>query len=179
MRLSRSFYFAPACLAAAMFGSAHAQSVAQTLNDCTQIAEDSARLACFDGVMQQRSPAQIATPLPADLPAVPNTPPSIPATPPLVTDTKPGDSFGLPARPENEPEQLEMDVAEIAIRANGKIKVTLTNGQVWRQLGGDSTYVRLKSKPTTYSVVIKKAAMGSYRMKISPLNKTIRVRREK
>lgn len=94
--------------------------------------------------------------------------------------------FGVEDVPELRRAREEDRVNEVAAQAvsiqyvrGGRVTLELDNGQVWRQLDSDSTYLPGAKKDRTYSVTLKRAAMGSYRARIEELDKSIRVRRVK
>ena len=75
--------------------------------------------------------------------------------------------------------RLNSKVVEFRVNQLGDITATLENGQVWRQLAGDSTVISLPNKDKVYTVSIKRGPMGNYMMKINEMKRSIRVRRIK
>ena len=123
-------------------------STADALGDvraCMAIADDAARVACYDRALGRRSSA-------ADAPAAPA--PSAAAS----------DEFGLSEQARREREGVDLadsidgTVAAVGRNTANRQVVTLQNGQVWVQAEG-TTRVRLKTGDV---VTIKRAAMGSY-----------------
>ena len=152
---------------------------------CAGIADDAERLACFDraaAMVETRGESAAAPVLGPALP--PETaPPPAPATapaaalPPPAADPEPERRrFGLPQR-RAEPDSQTLGVAELSLDRAGKLVVTLADGQVWRQIGGDTTAVRLPRAGTEQTATVRRAALGSYRMRIEPLGRTVRVKR--
>ncbi len=88
------------------------------------------------------------------------------------------EDFGV-LRRDGDLKELSDGVTSLSLRADGVAIIVLDNGQVWRQISSDSVRLRLKRKPIDYQATIKKGAVGSFRMRIEPLGKTIRVRRIK
>lgn len=83
------------------------------------------------------------------------------------------------AREEERVNEITAESVSIQYLHGGRVTLTLNNGQVWRQLDSDSTYLPGARKGRTYSVTLKRAAMGGYRARIEELDKSIRVRRVK
>lgn len=57
-----------------------------------------------------------------------------------------------------------------------KLLVTLANGQVWRQIGGDTQVLRVDLK-RNQTVDIEETALGGYRMRLNEMRRTLRVER--
>lgn len=59
-----------------------------------------------------------------------------------------------------------------------KLEVSLANGQVWRQIKGDSQKIRIPRKyQDSLNVEIWSAPVSGYKMRLTELNRTIRVER--
>lgn len=96
------------------------------------------------------------------------------------------DQFGseaLPARTERDDDgaikQITSKVIEAGSNSYGKVFFVLDNGQVWRQLGSDDTYIQLPRSNRQLTVEVRKSAFGNYRMTVKELRRTIRVSRIK
>jgi hypothetical protein len=74
-----------------------------------------------------------------------------------------GDQFGLLQRPRPS-SGVESRLASYAFDHYGIFTVTLANGQVWRQVTGDTTYAHWKGAASGYVVTIRKGALGSYNL---------------
>lgn len=48
----------------------------------------------------------------------------------------------------------------------GTFTVTLSNGQTWRQLSGDTTYAHWNKPPSRYTVTITHGAFGSFNLRV-------------
>ncbi|MBI3675340.1 MAG: hypothetical protein HY243_01825 [Proteobacteria bacterium] len=171
----------------------------QAVGKCAAIAEDKARLACYD---------QLATQIKSAL-----------ATPPTaVAENKPptkeeqeswfgfdlGGLFGPKEVPQTKPEQFGQEnteqakaqqqqaeteglvvdsisagVTEYAFTPFGKFVVILDDGQVWKQIEGDSDLARFKKTPTDNKVTISRGFMGSYSLTINGSAKVYKVTRVK
>ena len=150
---------------------------------CAGIADDAERLACFDRtaamVATQGDPVlSSGTPAETAPPPAPSTAPAAALPPSPAADPAPAPRrrFGLPER-RQEPDSQSLAVAELSLDRAGKLVVTLADGQVWRQLSGDTTDVRLPREGAAQTATVRRAALGSYRMTIEPLGRTVRVKR--
>lgn len=74
--------------------------------------------------------------------------------------------------------ELRAKVLESGANPFGKAVLVLDNGQVWRQLDSDNVRLRIP-RGVEATAIIKKSALGGYRMTVEPLGRTIRVKRIK
>ncbi|MBI1675233.1 hypothetical protein L5M18_08890 [Shewanella sp. SM20] len=154
-------------------------SIEQQLTQCAATADKLDRLICYDKLAEsvkadtistQAIPATVATV------AVPTTAAAIVATAPQAPTAKIADDFGMEAKrvQENTVDKIYLEIQSIAEDAYGDIKVTFTNGQVWKQTDGRKYNV--KQGETVY---IEKAALGSFLMGTDDRNAKVRVKRLK
>lgn len=154
-------------------------SIEQQLTQCAATADKLDRLICYDKLAEsvkadtistQAIPATVATV------AVPTTAAAIVATAPQAPAAKIADDFGMEAKrvQENTVDKIYLEIQSIAEDAYGAIKVTFTNGQVWKQTDGRKYNV--KQGETVY---IEKAALGSFLMGTDDRNAKVRVKRLK
>lgn len=151
--------------------------------ECTRIAADRERLACFDAAFRASPTAvsQAAAPVAAGATtaaaAVP-VPAAAPATPPAA---RPED-FGLneaqkqKKAPPTEPpriDQITSTVAAAEKNANGAWRVSLDNGQVWLQSADIGKTLSIKPGD---SVTISRGTMGSFFLE-TPSGRGLRVKR--
>lgn len=171
---------------------------------CAEIADDRARLACYDSLFgKPGAPAPVSAPAAAEpvsasaaagtdaaTPTVAGTAKSASATVvaagsvPAGGATNPEADFGLTeaakrAREPEEsreklPESISGTVAKIGRQPAGELIVTLDNGQVWTQVQVDAR-ARIAVGDT---VTIKKAALGSHLL-VTASRYATRVRRVK
>jgi hypothetical protein len=157
---------------------------------CRTIADNAERLACFDGAVAGVENAKALRAAEAQEKKA-------------AKEKKRKDDFGLKGRdvivmadteenfggeavPEIRAAQEEKRLKAITatattVKVNSLKQATLVldNGQVWKQLESDSVSVPRTSDGKSYSVTIKRAAMGNYMATIDELNRTIRVTRVK
>lgn len=170
-----------------IFPIAQAQIIAEetTLSDiasCRQITKSNDRLRCFDRAtkfldettMTPHQKTADKTVLESD---------TANATTDLAID--PVARFGAEdLLREDQGEQLEnLRAVATTIRTNklGKFIIELDNGQIWRQLSGDTKTLRVRRDKdgTGHDVIIKKRSLGAYTLRLTTSKKSILVRRIK
>lgn len=178
-------------------GIAHAdprEDLLQAINKCSTIGDDKARLGCYDA----------AAPRVRDVVSVP---PAAMTTPPTKEEEKSwfgfnlGGLFGGSAPAQTTPQQFgqettpqvqqnvetakqEVDsisagVTEYSYTLDRKFIVFLDNGQVWRQMQGDTTVAHFNKAAKDNTVTIERGAFNSYDLSINDSNQTIKVIRVK
>jgi hypothetical protein len=90
--------------------------------------------------------------------------------------------FGLaaPPAPQDMPQNVKQIVSRIAdyqFDRYGVVTLKLANGQVWRQVEGDTALAKLHLAPASYAVTIKHGFFGSYNMTIKGVPGLFRVQR--
>jgi hypothetical protein len=144
--------------------AAHAQDAVER---CRQSADDQARIACLEAALQQQSePAPAVVPPPAE--------PSAAAPSRELGAEQVAARASVRSAEPSERVQARLAAAEtIPFR---RLQLTLDNGQVWRQIEGDTQRVSVRADTDT-SVEIWEARIGGYRMRLNELARTIRVER--
>jgi hypothetical protein len=94
----------------------------------------------------------------------------------------PGQSFGLP-QPDNSglpagADRVVSRMKSFSFDHYGVFTVTLANGQVWRQLSGDTKYAHWKEPAAKYVVNISRGWLGSYNFQIRGNPGLYKVRRQ-
>ncbi|MCS6097306.1 type VI secretion protein [Shewanella baltica] len=154
-------------------------SIEQQLTQCAATADKLDRLICYDKLAEsvkgvtpalastQAAPATVATIAAPTAVAVAATAPQAPAAN-IVDD------FGMEAKrvQENTVDKIYLEVQSITEDPYGAIKVTFTNGQVWKQTDGRKFNLKQGEK-----VYIEKAALGSFLMGTDERNAKARVKR--
>ncbi|HEY5046723.1 MAG TPA: hypothetical protein VII49_01720 [Rhizomicrobium sp.] len=187
---------AVALLCATTAFAAAPEDVLEAVGKCAAVADDKARLACYDAAAPHVKQA-LATP-PAellghreptaqeqkswfgfDLSGLFGASPSQQTTP---------EQFGADQLPETHAKEdkaaLEVDsiaagVTDYAYTPFGKFIVFLDNGQVWRQSEGDADHARFEKIAKENKVTISRGLLGSYNLKINDSDKLFKVDRVK
>ena len=117
---------------------------------CGEIKDDKARLACYDKSLATKNEQ--------------------------VTGhkDKAPQEFGLERQKEYEQDKISAHVKSIKKNPYGLAKITLDNGQVWKQLDGGN--IRLK---TGDEVTINRGALGSFNLRKAGYNRLFKVKRIK
>ncbi|HEY2417271.1 MAG TPA: hypothetical protein VGH84_05085 [Steroidobacteraceae bacterium] len=142
------------------FVCAASSAVPASLQACTQESDDSRRLACYDHEMARLA----AAPPPAA-----NTAPALAPAP--AAKAVPDQSFGLTPERQRQleprasrdkvvPQTLSSTVSAVTPRADGRLVMTLANGQVWIQGEAYEVFhVNVGDK-----ITIKPGLLGSYHL---------------
>ena len=151
------------------------------LTACLQITGVLQRLACYDRVAHAVGPVPASRSVPAQrpvaqMPPANAVPPVAYAAPPIAAAPPTGlGSERLPrTAPVKRAQELIAGVASISYDARGRFTVTLDNGQIWRQLEGDTAVLQGTRNST---VRISRGALGSYDLNVIGRNATYRVLR--
>jgi hypothetical protein len=173
--------FAAVLLSLSIANVAHADPARDALAEvakCADITDSGDRLKCFD-----RAAALARTALAPSTQATPEKRSfldwfgfSKPPTPPQTAE-----EYGKTAPPPN-PEGvtgITANVLEFARTPRGVSVFILDNGQIWRQLDGDTSVVRDPAPGTPMRVTIENGFLGSYNLTIEGRNGLIKVTRLK
>lgn len=165
-------------------GAAYADVARDALADivkCAEISDSVKRLECFDAATV-RGKAALAAPPPAAPVAKEKSLFDWFGFSKPEQATKPED-FGKPAPPpaadSNEITKISSPVLEFARTARGKALFVLENGQVWRQIDGDTTDVLPPAPGTTMTVTVEIGLFGSYNLTIEGRKYLVKVNRLK
>jgi hypothetical protein len=169
-------FLLPVCMAVSFPGPLWAQSALPAqLHQCAAIVGSVERLACYDGLARGAPPAATA-PLPPAQNVQRPAPPPQNAAADFGADTLPQ---AAPAPPQRSPlESITAQVTDFSFDARGHFTVTLSNGQVWKQIEGDQVGVALR-KDLTHTATISRAILWSYSIRFDNprgLFKVVRVR---
>jgi hypothetical protein len=142
----------------------------QDLTQCRAIAEDQARLACFDRAAAAFDEAEKA----GDIVVVDKA---------QATEVK-RQAFGLNLNSAlsmfdrgahaDKVDRVTMTVGEVKKTADGKWMITTTEGQIWRQIDSDPLDLTPKAGDT---VVVSRGSLGSFFVKIGH-NRDMRAHRD-
>lgn len=130
------------------------------LSDCAIIFDKAQRLACYD---------ELAASVSSQIKTFSTNSVSMPE----ATGSRIEQSFGkVPKRPAGEVNKLYFEVASISKDPYGALKLTFTNGQIWKQ-----TEVRRFKVVKGDKVFIERGALGSFLLGMDNQNTNTRVKR--
>lgn len=151
-------------LGAVLVAPLHAETAStEDVYACAALENDADRLACYDTAVGRLQQAEEA----GDITTVSRTE--------VETVQKEAFGFSLPSLPTfgrnsdeaaqpKQVDRIELAVASISETALGKLIVRLENGQVWEQTDSDRVYY--SKRKGVESAEVKRAAFGSFRMKL-------------
>ena len=151
---------------------------------CTEISDAAARLQCFDLAAVSAKTVLAAAQKPADQESEGGLLSWFGFSPEAKPVTKPeefGSNAAIAVKEDGPPEITEITatVIEYAKNAHGKSLFILDNGQVWKQIDGDSSELFRRSSDPDMKVSIEKAIMGSFSLRVEGRTGIIKVRRVK
>ena len=162
----RNFLVVPLLLLMSAAAAPAQDSLSAQLGACLQITGTLQRLACYDRVAHAASPA----PRPAtSFAPAPVAAPSVAASG-LGSERLPRVASAAP----KPPQQMIAGVSGVSYDGRGRFTITLDNGQVWRQLEGDTALLKGTRFP---AVRISRGALGSYDLNVVGRNASYRVSR--
>ncbi len=152
---------------------AQSQDLGKALETCASIAEDDARLTCFDALAALLVVGQ-DTEQPVALTAAPAVVAATPAAGPVpLTDEVGKERVELPQAEDREKYASRVKSCQESVQS-GQTYFTLENGQVWKQ----SNYRRLSFRNCEFDIEISKSTFG-YSMYIPSKDRKVRVARVK
>lgn len=139
---------------------------------CYAITDERQWLDCYYGAAQPMRARLGLSPAPQKAAPLGRAIPSLQSTTPL-------DRFPQgPAMPRGS-SQIVSPMAAYEISKFRNFTVTLVNGQVWRQLSGDTSYVHWKKPAPFYTVTITRGAFRSFNLQVKDMPGLFKVERIK
>lgn len=135
----------------------------QALEACSLVENDLKRLMCYDKIMKNEKPHKAQKENKAHL----NKQAKVP------NNTR-DDEFGLENRVEHKVDHIRSEIVTLKLPKVGSKTVTLENGQIWKLTDVDVFRAKVGD-----SVVIKRAALGSFLMNEVNSKRAYRVKRLK
>jgi hypothetical protein len=145
---------------------------------CTSAAENRVWLDCYYGASTPERDRLGLARLPSFHPGVGSS--AAATLQPLVPsgEGNPANSFGLPRKPEiRGSDQITSRLVAYKFQDNGTVTIALSNGETWRQLEGDTAFVKLTQPAASYVATIRVGILGSYNLTIRGLPGLFRVQR--
>jgi hypothetical protein len=150
-------------------------NVMATVLRCYAAPEDRQWLDCYYGAAQPVR-AQLGLPAGPQAPVVPlYVPQAVSVAPTRSAEDQFGLSGGAPGR---HVDRITSRMTAYEFGHFNKIfTVTLANGQVWRQLSGDTSYAHWTKPAGAYTVTIRHGAFRSYNLQVKDLPAIFKVER--
>lgn len=150
-------------------GSAMAQQ--SVVEHCRKTSSDADRIACLEAALMGKDAATTApAPTPTPAPVAKTAPQGIGADQVIAaTESK-----------EEKAQKLEkatgLQVSRYDTVPYEKLQVTLENGQIWRQITGDTQKIRIDLK-RNQTVDITESSLSGYKMQLNEMRRSVRVER--
>ena len=139
---------------------------------CLTFAGAVERLSCYDRLARGAASGALGAPL-APAPALP----SRAAAPPLAAAAPQLGQEELPGRATAQvPNKVTAEISDFQKDGAGRFRVTLSNGQIWQQVAGDTTAAQYHPN-RTHSVTISRGSLGSYDLTFNDRNAAFKVQR--
>jgi hypothetical protein len=139
-----------------------APSLEVSIGQCAAKTNAAERLACYDGIAQRLA-----------APTAGSVAPAVQTEAQFGAETL--DEGSQPAISQPQPlKEIHSTIAKLTFSILRRAVVTLDNGQVWRQIEGDSTQFRGKEGE---KVTVKRAIFSSYSLVLEDRNQMIKVQR--
>lgn len=138
------------------------------IDHCRKTSSDADRIACLEAALLGREvqPARANAP---------DAPPAS-AVEGIGADQVIARNQTQQERIENLEEARGMNVAGYDVVPHDRLVVRLENGQVWRQIKGDTQKVRVDLE-RNQTVDIEESSLGGYKLRLNEIRRTIRVER--
>jgi hypothetical protein len=166
----RKILIAPILLLASASAAPAQEPLPNQLGACLQITGMLQRLACYDGVARAVSPVTV----PRGAPRAATTFAPAPAPPVAAAGLGSERLPRLASAAPKTPQQMIAGVASVSYDGRGRFTIALDNGQIWRQLDGDTALLKGTRFP---AVRISRGALGSYDLNVVGRNASYRVSR--
>ena len=172
------------------------QDVLEAVGHCAQIADNSARLSCYDALAPRVKDALAAPPaaLPGnrapneeeqrswfgfDIAGLFGAEPAQQTTPQAFGSEHLPETHAKEAMAAAEVDSISAGVSDVAYTPFGRFIVFLDNGQVWRQIEGDTDRAIFKKPAKDNKVTISRGFIGSYNLTMNGSEKMYKVTRVK
>jgi hypothetical protein len=134
---------------------------------CTNVEDDRQWLDCYYAAAQSMRATLHLSPAPQTGPAMPQ-----------VAGTRAASEFGKEAPARDAPvRRVQARMVSYQFNALGTFTVTLENGQVWRQVDGDTDHAHWKKPASSYVVTVTPGFLKSYNFQVRGLPGLFKVQR--
>ena len=170
------------------------EDVLEAIGKCASVADDKARLACYDAAAPHVKQALAKPPetlgreptkeeqqswFGFNLSGLFGSSPEQQTTPQQFGSDKLPETHAKEEAASQAVESITSGVTEYAYNPFGKFIVFLDNGQIWKQEEGDSDHALFRKKATDNKVTISRGALGSYNLSINDSDKVYKAVRIK
>jgi len=179
-----AFALAAAALATPALAAPATQDLLEAIGHCAGISDDHARLACYDSLAPHVKEAIAAPPatLPENRPPTPEeqrswfgfdignpfgTHPEQQTTPAQFGSDRLPETQAPPGTEVAPLDSITAGVTDVAYTPFGKFIVFLDNGQVWRQIEGDTDHAIFRKPAKDNKVTISRGFIGSYNLTLN------------
>jgi len=146
------------------------QDIIENATRCRALEDDRQWLDCFYGSAQPMR-ARLG------LPSAPEAQIRLSGAVPAKSDST-RQNYGLAMPQAPQPAHVSAKLTTFTLDSHGLFTVALANGQVWRQLSGDTTVAHWNpSKSTQYVIMISSGALGSYNLQVQGQPERFKVER--
>lgn len=150
----------------------------QSARSCTSIADQAARLACYDAALGATTVPVPHSATSAASPGAPQNAPAAPAAPAASVVKTPQDAFGDTGNLKGTqkpvlPKRLTATVANAVPLGRGLYRLTLDNGQIWQTTQADPA-VDFAARS---DVTISRMLLGNYLIALTGEWRTVAVKR--
>lgn len=157
--------------------SSGAMAQQSVVEHCRATSSDADRIACLEAALLAKDPDN-TTPAPPPLAAPVKTSSPEPETTPVGIGAD-----QVVARNMTRDEHLEslekakgLVVTAYTTVPYEKLQITLENGQIWRQINGDTQKIRVDLK-RNQTVDIEESSISGYKMQLNEIRRSVRVER--
>ncbi|HWD48430.1 MAG TPA: hypothetical protein VG309_00790 [Rhizomicrobium sp.] len=174
--------------------AASRDDVLEQLAKCASVADNTARLVCYDAMSPHVKDALATPPTALDhsptqdeqkswfgfnLDNLFGSAPEQQTTPDKFGNDRLPSTEQKKEAAEQEVDSITAVVTDYSFSLDGRFVVFLDNGQVWRQIQGDTGQAHFKRSAKDNTVSIQRGMFGSYDLNINDANKTFKVTRVK
>ena len=172
------------------------QDLLEAMGRCAGVADDHARLACYDGLAPHVKEALAAPPsaLPSNRPPTEDeqrswfgfdlgnlfgSAPAQQTTPALFGSDRLPETKAPPGTDVATLDSISAGVTDVAYTPFGKFILFLDNGQVWRQIEADTDHALFRKPAKDNKVTISRGFVGSYNLTVNGGARVFKVSRLK
>lgn len=169
----------PGASLALLFAAGAVAAQESAVERCREETSDAGRIACLESALSGKAAAPPEAPAPESSPPAappPETSPPASADEAEVTAGIGAEQVRARARSAALESAHALRVASYETVPFRRLQVELENGQVWRQIEGDTQRIRVDLE-RNQTVDIEESGLGGYKLRLNEIARTIRVER--